>query len=103
MSIVTGQSIGQYRILDKIGEGGIGSVYKAEQSTIQRMVVLKVLSANVAENQEMLERFKRELDIITRLEHPHILPVYDFGEFEGNPYIVMRYMGGGSLVARQRS
>jgi serine/threonine protein kinase/streptogramin lyase len=103
MPIVPGQSLGQYRILDKIGEGGMGSVYRAEQSAIHRTVVLKVLSTNVADNAEMLERFKRELDIITRLEHPHILPVYDFGDYEGNPYIVMRYMGGGSLVARMRS
>lgn len=98
--ITPGQILGQYHILDKLGEGGMGAVYKAEQPAIKRVVVVKVLSANVADNRDMLERFKRELDIIARLEHPHILPVYDFGEFEGSPYIVMRYMGGGSLLDR---
>ncbi len=98
--ITPGQILGQYHILDKLGEGGMGAVYKAEQPAIKRVVVVKVLSASVADNRDMLERFKRELDIIARLEHPHILPVYDFGEFEGSPYIVMRFMGGGSLLDR---
>ncbi|HKZ68863.1 MAG TPA: serine/threonine-protein kinase, partial [Anaerolineales bacterium] len=98
MALSSGQIIGQYRILEKIGEGGMGAVYTAEQSGVHRTVVLKVLSANVADNPEMLDRFKRELDIIAQLENPHILPVYDFGQYENNPYIVMRFMGGGSLL-----
>src|SRR3989338_1198123 len=103
MPITPGQMIGQYRVGAKIGEGGMGAVYQAEQPAIGRTVVLKVLSANLTDNPEMLDRFKREVDIIARLEHPHILPVYDFGQHEGNPYIVMRFMGGGALLDRMRA
>ncbi len=100
MAITAGQTIGQYTILDKLGEGGMGAVYKAEQPAIHRAVALKVLAANVASDPDALDRFKREVDIIAELEHPYILPVYDFGQVDDNPYIVMRYMGGGSLFNR---
>lgn len=103
MAITPGQSIGNYNVIEKIGEGGMGAVYKAEQPAIHRTVVLKVLSANIADSAEMLDRFQREVDIIARLEHPHILPVYDFGQIDHNPYIVMRYMGGGSLLDKLRA
>jgi len=97
MAIGPGAKIGQYLVEKKIGEGGMGAVFLADQPSIHRRVVLKVLSTGLAGDREMLERFKREVDIIAQLEHPHILPVYDFGVVEGDPYIVMRYMGGGSL------
>jgi YVTN family beta-propeller protein len=97
MAIGPGVKIGQYVVEKKIGEGGMGAVFLADQPSINRRVVLKVLSTGLAGDREMLERFKREVDIIAQLEHPHILPVYDFGVVEGDPYIVMRYMGGGSL------
>lgn len=104
MDLAPGQTLGQYRIIDKLGEGGMGAVYKADQPSIPRTVVIKVLSAAFAEYADARDRFRRELDMITRLEHPHILPVYDFGELEGSPYIVMRFMTGGSLQDRlQRS
>jgi serine/threonine protein kinase len=99
MPIVSGQVLGPYLIQGKLGEGGMGSVYKAQQSGVNRVVVVKVLLASVKDNPQMLDRFRRELDIIAQLEHPHILPVYDFGEADGSPYIVMRYVGGGSLDA----
>ena len=102
MAITPGQTIGQYIIQDKLGEGGMGAVYKAEQPAIHRSVALKVLSANVASDPDALGRFKREVDIIAELEHPYILPVYDFGQVDENPYIVMRFMGGGSLYHRLR-
>jgi DNA-binding beta-propeller fold protein YncE len=102
MAITPGQTIGQYTIRDKLGEGGMGTVYKADQPAIHRSVALKVLSANVASDPDALDRFKREVDIIAELEHPYILPVYDFGQVDDNPYIVMRYMGGGSLYHRLR-
>ncbi len=85
MPIAPGQTIGQYHIQEKLGEGGMGAVFKAQQSGVNRTVVVKVLTANFKDNPQMLERFKREVDIIAQLEHPHILPVYDFGEAEGNP------------------
>ncbi len=100
MELAKDQSLGQYRIVDKIGEGGMGAVYRAEQPSIVRTVVIKVLGSMFAEAPDARDRFRRELDMITRLEHPHILPVYDFGEVEGSPYIVMRFMTGGSLQDR---
>ena len=103
MDLTPGQTIGQYRIVQKIGEGGMGAVYKADQPSIPRAVVIKVLGSGFAEYTDALDRFRRELDMITRLEHPHILPVYDYGEINGNPYIVMRYMTGGSLQDRLQS
>ncbi len=104
MDLEPGQILGQYRITQKIGEGGMGAVYKADQPSIPRTVVIKVLSAALAEYADARDRFRRELEMITRLEHPHILPAYDFGEVDGNPYIVMRFMTGGTLWDRlQRS
>ena len=102
MPITSGQAIGQYIIQEKLGEGGMGAVYKADQPAIHRSVALKVLSANVSGDPDALDRFKREVDIIAELEHPYILPVYDFGQVDDNPYIVMRYMGGGSLYGQLR-
>jgi DNA-binding beta-propeller fold protein YncE len=98
VSLKAGDTIGHYVVREKIGEGGMGAVYKAEQPTIRREVVLKVLTTGLAGNREMLDRFRREVDMIARLEHPHILPVYDFGEIGGEPYIVMRYLPGGTLL-----
>jgi glutamine cyclotransferase len=100
MDLSPNQSLGQYRIVEKIGEGGMGAVYKADQPSVPRAVVIKVLSGSFSEFADAGERFQRELKMITRLEHPHILPVYDYGEVAGSPYIVMRYMTGGSLQDR---
>lgn len=100
MDLNPGQILGQYRIIQKIGEGGMGAVYTAEQPSIPRTVVIKVLSAAFSEFADARDRFRRELDMITRLEHPHILPVYDFGDVDGNPYLVMRFMTGGTLQDR---
>ncbi len=102
MVLEPGRVIGGYRLLGKLGEGGMGAVYRAEQPAVHRTVALKVLSANFSGDPDALDRFRREVDIIAQLEHPHILPVYDFGEVDGSPYIVMRYMGGGSLLDRLR-
>lgn len=102
MDLAPGQILGQYRITGKIGEGGMGAVYSAEQPSIARTVVIKVLSAAFSEYADARDRFRRELDMISRLEHPHILPVYDFGEVDGNPYIVMRFMTGGTLQDRMK-
>jgi tRNA A-37 threonylcarbamoyl transferase component Bud32/streptogramin lyase len=103
MDLTPGQTIGQYRVVEKIGEGGMGAVYKADQPSISRAVVIKVLASSFAEHPEARDRFRRELEMITRLEHPHILPVYDYGEVNGSPYIVMRFMTGGTLHERMHS
>jgi serine/threonine-protein kinase len=95
--ITPGQKIGSYAVVKKIGEGGMGAVYMAEDTTIHRHVVLKVLTVDFAGDADMLQRFHREVEMISSLEHPHILPVYEFGEVDGDPYIAMRFMRGGSL------
>lgn len=97
MTFAAGEKIGDYVIQGKIGEGGMGVVYRAQQPAIRREVVIKVLTTGSAGSSEMLNRFQREVDMIAGLEHPHILPVYDFGEVEGEPYIVMRYLPGGTF------
>ena len=102
MTIKPGQVIGTYRVVEKIGQGGMGAVYKAEDTAIRRSVVLKVLATDMAGQAEMLQRFQREVEMIASLEHPHILPVYEFGEVDGDPFIAMRFMGGGSLLERRR-
>jgi len=102
VTIKPGQVIGTYRVVEKIGQGGMGAVYKAEDTAIRRSVVLKVLSTATAGQPEMLQRFQREVEMIASLEHPHILPVYEFGEVDGDPYIAMRFMRGGSLLEIKR-
>src|SRR5690606_36198986 len=100
MAITRGQQLGPHLIEEKIGEGGMGAVYKARQLAMNRLVAIKVLSAAGLESDQALDRFRREVDMIAQLEHPHILPVYDFGQVGDNPYVVMRYLAGGSLAGR---
>jgi YVTN family beta-propeller protein len=102
MSVEIGQNLKQYTIIERIGEGGMGSVYVARQPAMNRFVAIKVISADFLTSKESRDRFQREVEIIAKLEHPHILPVYDFGEIEGSPYIVMRYLSGGTLQDRMR-
>ncbi len=92
-----GRRIGQYEIIREIGRGGMATVYLARQSSMNRQVAVKVLPREFLHDPQFIERFKREVRLIAELEHPHILPVYDFGEYERIPFIVMRYLGGGSL------
>ena len=93
-----GKIFGQYEILQEVGRGGMATVYRARQRNINRDVAIKILPRHFLHDPSFLERFKREVDTITRLEHPHILPIYDFGETEGVPYIAMRYLAGGSMA-----
>lgn len=97
MEFKPGDEIGHYVIRERIGSGGMGIVYRAQQPAIRRDVVLKVLTTGLAGDKSMLDRFNREVDMIAQLEHPYILPVYDFGQVAGEPYIVMRFLPGGTL------
>ena len=92
-----GQMLGPYRIINKIGQGGMATVYKAYQPSMDRHVAIKVLPAQLADSPEFVKRFQQEARIIARLEHPHILPVFDFGEDNGITYFVMRYFDAGTL------
>ncbi len=97
-----GRTLGQYTLEAPLGKGGMASVYRAYQASVDRYVAIKVMTPEIANDPGFVERFQREARIIGRLEHPHILPVIDFGESDGTYYIVMRYMDGGSLDDRMR-
>jgi serine/threonine-protein kinase len=97
-----GKTLGQFEILDELGRGGMATVYRARQKNINRIVAVKVLPPSLLHDPTFYERFAREVDVIAHLEHPHILPIYDYGEAEGVPFIAMRYLAGGSLAQRIR-
>lgn len=92
-----GKTLGPYRILEQIGVGGMATVYKAYQPSMDRYVAIKVLPPYLSQDDQFARRFQREAHAIARLEHAHILPVYDYGESEGVTYIVMRYIAAGTL------
>jgi serine/threonine protein kinase len=90
----------RYRILRRLGGGGMATVFRAEQMPLNREVVVKVLHAHLARDSEMTERFRREAEAAARLVHPFICPVLDFGQAGETVYIVMPYLTGGSLADR---
>ncbi len=92
-----GKQIGGYEILDAIGRGGMATVYRARQSSMNRSVALKVLPRQYINDETYMQRFVREVEIVSQLEHRNIVPVHDYGEYDGQPYIVMRYMTAGSV------
>jgi eukaryotic-like serine/threonine-protein kinase len=92
--------VGRYEIKAELGRGGMATVYLAYDPNVDREVALKLLPAQFLHDPTFLERFRREARVIAGLEHPAIVPLYDFGEHEGQPYFVMRYMSGHSLIER---
>jgi tRNA A-37 threonylcarbamoyl transferase component Bud32 len=89
---------GRYEIKSELGRGGMATVYRAYDPLFDREVALKVLPREMLHDPQFRSRFDRELKIVAGLEHPAIVPVYDVGEEDGQPYFVMRYMNGGSLA-----
>lgn len=98
-----GQMIGQYKVVSLLGKGGMATVYKGYQAEVDRFVAIKVLEHQFATDVEFIGRFRQEARLIARLEHPHILPVYSFGESDGLPYIAMRYLEAGTLSDRLKA
>jgi hypothetical protein len=92
--------IGEYRIIDRIGKGGMATVYKAVHPNRAWPVAIKILFPVLAEDESFKARFKRELHVLLRLKHPHIVPVLDFGHYQETAYIVMPYMECGTLEDR---
>jgi len=90
--------VGRYKIKSELGRGGMATVYRAHDPSSNREVAIKVLPREMMHNLLTRSRFKRELKLIATLEHPAIVPVYDVGEDDNQPYFVMRYMSGGSLT-----
>ena len=87
----------QYRIVEHIGRGGMADVWSAQDLRLGRMVAIKTIAQGLSPDSNPIERFQTEAQTIAKIEHPHILPIYDFGEYQNDLYIVMRYMPGGSL------
>jgi eukaryotic-like serine/threonine-protein kinase len=98
MSDLTGQILSYYEFQEKIGHGRNSTVYRAIQRHIGRTVAVKILPAHFLQDDTFLERFNRELRVIAGFEHPYIVPVRDFGELNGFPFIVMRYFNTGTLA-----
>jgi len=90
--------LGRYEIISELGQGGMGTVYHARDPRFQRDVAIKVLPREFLHDVQFSARFDREAQTIAALEHPNILPVYDFGDQDGQPFLVMRYLPGGSLA-----
>ncbi len=99
---LTGRTLGAYRVLAPIGQGGMADVYKGYQPTLDRYVALKILSPRFAADASFYERFQREATAIARLRHANIVQVYDFGTAEGLTYMVMEYVAGVTLKQRIR-
>jgi serine/threonine protein kinase len=97
MASLDGKTLGPYRVIAQIGKGGMATIYRAYQPAMDRTVALKILPEHFAHDPQFVERFYREARTIAQLEHPNILPVYDFGEQDGITYLVMRFLDGGTL------
>lgn len=100
MSDLSGKTLGTYEVQEQIGEGGMATVYRAYQPSMDRMVALKVLPAALAMDPQFVKRFEQEARTIASLEHARILPVYDYGTQGPTTYLAMRYLDGGTLRDR---
>src|SRR6201998_4701317 len=100
MAILSGKRLGPYEILSAIGAGGMGEVYRARDTRLERIVAIKALPPHLADSPELRERFEREPRTIASLNHPHICTLYDIGHQDGTDYLVMEYLEGETLAQR---
>ncbi len=100
MSLTACTTLGPYDILSPIGAGGMGEVYKARDTRLDRTVAIKVLPEHVASDPDLKQRFEREAKTISSLNHPHICTLYDIGSQDGIDFLVMEYLEGDTLAQR---
>ncbi|MGH9532396.1 MAG: serine/threonine-protein kinase, partial [Terriglobales bacterium] len=100
MALTAGTKLGPYEILDPLGAGGMGEVYKARDSRLERTVAIKVLPSHLSSNPDLKQRFVREARAISSLQHPHICTLHDVGSQDGVDFLVMEYLEGESLAIR---
>lgn len=100
MPFAIGETVAQYQLLELLGQGGMATVFKAYHARLDRYVAIKALHPAFMEDPNFLARFEREAQLVARLEHPNIVPIYDFSEHEGRPYLVMKYVEGETLKER---
>src|SRR5712672_337059 len=100
MAILLGKRLGPFEILSSIGAGGMGEVYKARDTRLDRIVAIKVLPTHLADRSDLRERFEREARTIASLNHPHICTLFDIGQQDGIDYLVMEYLEGETLAQR---
>ncbi len=100
MPFIIGENVGPYRLIEKLGKGGMATVFKAYHPSLDRYVAIKALHPAFMEHPGFLERFEREAKVVAKLEHPNIVPIYDFSEHEDRPYLVLKYVKGETLKAR---
>src|SRR5262249_16660610 len=100
MPVATGTQFGPFTILELIGAGGMGEVYKARDGRLDRMVAIKILPSYISEKSELKQRFEREARTIAALNHPHVCTLFDVGNYDGADYLVMEYLEGETLADR---
>src|ERR1700685_1956885 len=100
MPILSGRRLGPYEILSAIGAGGMGEVYRARDTRLDRIVAIKILPGHLADRADLRERFEREARTIASLNHPHICTIHDVGHEGGTDYLVMEYLEGETLAQR---
>jgi len=100
MSFTIGENVGPYRIIEQLGQGGMATVYKAFHPALDRYVAIKALHPAFMEDPDFLKRFDREAKAVAKLEHPNIVPIYDYADHDGRPYLVIKFVEGETLKAR---
>src|SRR4030081_939482 len=100
MSLVAGTRLGPYELDAPLGAGGMGDVYRATDTRLNRVVAIKVLPAEMASDPTCRERFDREARAVSSLSHPHICPLFDVGHQDGVDFLVMEYLEGETLATR---
>ena len=99
MGLTSGTKLGPYEIVSPLGAGGMGEVYRARDTRLDRTVAIKILPAHLSENPEARQRFDREARAISSLSHPNICHLYDVGQQDGIDYLVMEYLEGETLAS----